>query len=168
MNAQTHRLIFNKARGCLMAVGENVSSSGRGACSGARRSRRECNSRRAKVTASGTPETVQATGADPSRQEASDITVQGSSIQAAQTWSIPAAAHSKLPPASRANQARSRSAQTRYAIKASWPLHKTWTSRPGVLTTNKAPWLQYKAICNCPPHKAVWTTEMGVSSSPKI
>jgi len=41
MNTQTHRLIFNKSRGCLMAVGENARSVG-GGVSGARRSRRRC------------------------------------------------------------------------------------------------------------------------------
>ncbi len=39
MNAQAHRIIFNKSRGCLMAVGETARSGG-GGCSGARRSRR--------------------------------------------------------------------------------------------------------------------------------
>ncbi|PUE10855.1 hypothetical protein B9Z51_00430 [Limnohabitans sp. T6-5] len=39
MNLQTHRLIFNKSRGCLMAVAENARSSG-GGFSGARRRRR--------------------------------------------------------------------------------------------------------------------------------
>ena len=37
MNTQTHRLIFNKARGCLIAVGEHARSGGGGGCSGARR-----------------------------------------------------------------------------------------------------------------------------------
>jgi hypothetical protein len=40
MNIQTHRLIFNKSRGCLMVVGENARSSGGHGCSGVRRSRR--------------------------------------------------------------------------------------------------------------------------------
>uniref|UniRef100_UPI000AF15D4F hemagglutinin repeat-containing protein n=1 Tax=Limnohabitans sp. DM1 TaxID=1597955 RepID=UPI000AF15D4F len=39
MNPQTHRLIFNQSRGCMMAVAENVRSSG-GGCSGTRRVRR--------------------------------------------------------------------------------------------------------------------------------
>ncbi|WP_158272886.1 hemagglutinin repeat-containing protein [Limnohabitans sp. T6-5] len=40
MNAQSHRLIFNKARGCLMAVGEHARSSAGGGCSGSRRRKR--------------------------------------------------------------------------------------------------------------------------------
>ena len=39
MNTQTHRLVFNKSRGCLMAVGEHSRSPG-GGCSGARRGKR--------------------------------------------------------------------------------------------------------------------------------
>ncbi|WP_090143190.1 hemagglutinin repeat-containing protein [Limnohabitans sp. DM1] len=42
MNLQTHRLVFNKARCCLMAVGEHAHSGGGGGCSGARRSKRRC------------------------------------------------------------------------------------------------------------------------------
>lgn len=34
MNPQTHRLIFNKSRGCLMAVGENARSNAGCRCSG--------------------------------------------------------------------------------------------------------------------------------------
>ena len=37
MNTQPHRLVFNKSRGCLMAVAESARSAG-GGCSGARRS----------------------------------------------------------------------------------------------------------------------------------
>ncbi|PUE10857.1 hypothetical protein B9Z51_00440 [Limnohabitans sp. T6-5] len=46
MNAHAHRLIFNKARGCLMAVGE-VAHSGGGGCSGVRQEKRRSNSNNA-------------------------------------------------------------------------------------------------------------------------
>jgi filamentous hemagglutinin len=41
MNPQTHRLIFNKSRGCMMAVGENARSNAGCGCSGARRGKRQ-------------------------------------------------------------------------------------------------------------------------------
>ncbi|PUE56966.1 hypothetical protein B9Z36_08150 [Limnohabitans sp. Rim8] len=33
MNPQTHRLVFSKSRGCLMAVGESARGNGGGGCS---------------------------------------------------------------------------------------------------------------------------------------
>jgi filamentous hemagglutinin len=51
MNTQTHRLIFNKSRGCLMAVGEHASSSA-GGCSGAKRGKRQ--NRQSSHSGSGT------------------------------------------------------------------------------------------------------------------
>jgi hypothetical protein len=40
MNSQTYRIIFNKSRGCVMAVGEHARSIGSGGCSGARKRKR--------------------------------------------------------------------------------------------------------------------------------
>jgi filamentous hemagglutinin len=41
MNSQTYRLVFNKSRGCLIAVGEHARSSAGGGCACARRSKRQ-------------------------------------------------------------------------------------------------------------------------------
>jgi hypothetical protein len=58
MNPQTHRLIFNPTRGCLMAVAETSRSCGKSSASGATRSTRTKRTRcrrRAEVQASNRP-----------------------------------------------------------------------------------------------------------------